>query len=662
MELVLGARHVTGNITEERQVETTPETTMADEREKESIVKEAPNFEDKITPFDEDESSPEPDYGLGHEFNMDKINWAALNEELQNLFIKKRDRTWTARTKFFFTALVVGLLPTLVDIGTDGLSMFYYIHGNTYLKFVPDPNHPSVNCTSADEHCVWCKNVGRHLKITANTTEVDYEEFECFEQDPIWGYMTLTIIFLPGVVMGFMFANQYSCITFCKKCSCSGWLRLLLIPIYFLSFPVLVLFGKMVGMFNPGPHWTSFTGQLTRMEAKWESKLQFLLQLFIVFTRADRRPSTLQMASMFASLLIFTKVDVERHCQRAKMGVKEIVILLIRLYADHTCFSLGGAALIALLRYWLPAITLTLWLGIPLAYFALVLVLIVVIVIPGSLVYCLYKRGCSKCCRGNSEKGKMVDGKKVDESGEVEERIALQEEKVFLAGDEKLTNIGQEGGGGMEKVAEEESSDKEGEDSLLKTQVSDARKKDEDVSEGSDTIEVVIVVNEMEERLASGEEEGEKNSLSVETSNSDAFESDDFWFVVYNIFQTILLIVSTITANFVPDLELPGVYWEGHKLSELAIVENIYILNSVCAVVLLTGVIQVSLYCVQNKEYLGTRKEECTTCFTSCCSCNWVKTMPMLEIWKRRLAGDQGAHFEHSLNSDSVATKKGGPS
>ena len=270
-------------------------------------------------------------------------------KELQNLFRENRKRSWKARTKYFCTALVVGLLPTLFDIGTDGLSVFSFLHGTTYIKNVPDLNHSSVNCSTGDEHCVWCENIGRHLKISANTTEVVYEEFECFEKDPIWGYMTLVFMFLPGLL----------CISVTWQEKSSGFkaFGLLFLPL----FPVFAVIVKILEMFNPGPSWTLLAQLLSTAEAKTEAQFQFMLQLFIIFTRADRQPSTLQIVTMLTSLLTFCKVDIDflrlqRFIKKKDghdMGAKKTALLLVQLYAKYTCLTLAYAALIALLRYWM---------------------------------------------------------------------------------------------------------------------------------------------------------------------------------------------------------------------------------------------------------------------------------------------------------------------
>ena len=89
----------------------------------------------------------------------------------------------------------------------------------------------------------------------------EYEVIECFEKDPIWGLMMLIFTFyLPG---------------------CAG------------------------------EEWKKFTFRLTAAEGSFDSKTPFLLQLFIVFTRADRQPSPVQMASMATSLLMIIKTETQ---------------------------------------------------------------------------------------------------------------------------------------------------------------------------------------------------------------------------------------------------------------------------------------------------------------------------------------------------------------
>merc|ERR1712112_464747 len=88
--------------------------------------------------------------------------------------------------------IVTGLGPSLFDMGSEALSTYNFINGTTYTKYVPDLNHLSVNSSQ-------CTHVGTHLRNNGNISEVVYLEVECFERDPIWGYMSLVFIFLPGL-------------------------------------------------------------------------------------------------------------------------------------------------------------------------------------------------------------------------------------------------------------------------------------------------------------------------------------------------------------------------------------------------------------------------------------------------------------------------------
>ena len=154
---------------------------------------------------------------------------------------------------------------------------------------------------------------------------------------------------------------------------------------------------------------------------------------------------------------MFCKVDIDTYSRQSKerdgrdLGTKETILLLVRLYADHTCFSLGGAALIALLRYWLPLsfliILVVILVGIPVACLLIALVIIIVgtplfgIVLGIKWIFDVcYKRLCSTCCKGSNERGKRVDEKK---TGSVEED---EVERKASAGEREETNITKEDG------------------------------------------------------------------------------------------------------------------------------------------------------------------------------------------------------------------------
>ena len=158
---------------------------------------------------------------------------------------------------------------------------------------------------------------------------------------------------------------------------------------------------------------------------------------------------------------MFCKVDIDTYSRQSKerdgrdLGTKETILLLVRLYADHTCFSLGGAALIALLRYWLPLSFLIILVGIPVACLLIALVIIIVgtplLVIVLLCKEGIYKRLCSTCCKGSYEKGKRVDAKK---TGSVEED---EVERKASEGEREETNITKEDGDTRRKEEQEES-------------------------------------------------------------------------------------------------------------------------------------------------------------------------------------------------------------
>ena len=61
-------------------------------------------------------------------------------------------------------------------------------------------------------------------------------------------------------------------------------LDVLLFPLTMLIFPVLLLLVKLVGLINPGPEWKRQTIWITSNEGEWESSMQLLLTLFMIFT------------------------------------------------------------------------------------------------------------------------------------------------------------------------------------------------------------------------------------------------------------------------------------------------------------------------------------------------------------------------------------------
>ena len=64
----------------------------------------------------------------------DNLDWGVLYQEIKNLVGKQRSRSWKEIGKLFATTLALTLLPTLFDVGTDGLTLNGFINGAYYTK------------------------------------------------------------------------------------------------------------------------------------------------------------------------------------------------------------------------------------------------------------------------------------------------------------------------------------------------------------------------------------------------------------------------------------------------------------------------------------------------------------------------------------------------
>ena len=110
-------------------------------------------------------------------------------------------------------------------------------------------------------------------------------------------------------------------------------------------------------MLNPGENWKILTRRCAAEEGNMESRFQFLLQLFIVFTRADRAPSAVQLATMASSVFMLTLNDlgnIRRTQKVVELGdeIRRAVGLLPGVLLENVS-SIGCMAVLAtLLRYW----------------------------------------------------------------------------------------------------------------------------------------------------------------------------------------------------------------------------------------------------------------------------------------------------------------------
>ena len=214
----------------------------------------------------------------------------------------------------------------------------------SFTKYVKNLSDPAFH-----ENCI---HVGRFTTFHPGQ-EIKYDEVSCFEEDRIWGTVAAILIFLPGWPIAMKMSTTIAERT--KKDYARGLAYLLLLP-SMLIFPFLLIFMKLVSLFNPGPAWNEATIMLTILEANWESSQQLLLTLFIIVNRADRRPAWWQIASLIASVVIITMTSIAFHLRKNKMPTKEelkITITLLPLFLSNMVFKIMSLGLsYALLRWW----------------------------------------------------------------------------------------------------------------------------------------------------------------------------------------------------------------------------------------------------------------------------------------------------------------------
>ena len=161
-------------------------------------------------------------------------------------------------------------------------------------------------------------------------------------------------------------------------------------------FPIALICVKTIALFNPGPNWKILAQRFTVAEGLSESTCQFYLQLFIVFSRADRSPSSVQLLTLATSFLLLIKVRIDevlmtqpplddfwRRCLR----VASFLPMLITGQLSDTSLVV---LLVTLLRYW-------------------------------ALVFLLLLSCCSGCCIGGALGAALARGEQEVSGGRQEE-------------------------------------------------------------------------------------------------------------------------------------------------------------------------------------------------------------------------------------------------
>ena len=243
----------------------------------------------KVTPDNMENSEGKKEPG--------EVDWSALAAEFawKNIWT---ERDWKSIGKHFLFAFSFGFFFSAFDVFTDGWSGFTFIFGTDYIKNVESPNDTSV----ADSES--CKNISQIVVVAEDGTEsVKYYQYQCFEKDPIWGAVTLAFMFTPGLWGGKIWGGLDKQVNWCLHTTLC-----ILSPPF---FPLIVIGTKLLGLVNPGPEMRKLLTRVNMIEGRGESTMQFGLQLFILMSREDRMPSSLQWATIFASFLMLNKTGIE---------------------------------------------------------------------------------------------------------------------------------------------------------------------------------------------------------------------------------------------------------------------------------------------------------------------------------------------------------------
>ena len=121
-------------------------------------------------------------------------------------------------------------------------------------------------------------------------------DYSCFEQDPFWGWITLAIVFLPGVALFFRLISRQEV----RNCA---W-KVCIAILASLFFPLTILLTKSYQLFQFGEEWNRVGTLLTQCEGQVENFLQTGLQWYIILSRPDREASASQWLAVVGSFVM----------------------------------------------------------------------------------------------------------------------------------------------------------------------------------------------------------------------------------------------------------------------------------------------------------------------------------------------------------------------
>ena len=189
-------------------------------------------------------------------------------------------------------------------------------------------------------------------------------DLECLETDPIWGILSVALTFIPGIFWSLGIFIQLG--TFLRKEYPDYFQRSMMIIFFFIpvallsivTFPFQLVIVSIIACFNTQDQWMLLTTKIGIAEGMFNAHLQYMLQLFIFFTRADRYPSLFQYLSAFGSLLflVWSRIEsllLDRGGHNMGPGQKARWILRFGpVYLIMSAYKVASISLvISLLRY-----------------------------------------------------------------------------------------------------------------------------------------------------------------------------------------------------------------------------------------------------------------------------------------------------------------------
>ena len=167
--------------------------------------------------------------------------------------------------------------------------------------------------------------------------------------------LAILFVLLPGAAFSALNAIKLK-----QAKSTLFWLFLLLSPLTTVLFPLLLISVKIICLFHNGAELTRLNNILTFAEGQIESFCQLGLQIYIIFSRADRQPSLIQIITLPASALMLVRVQVNSFYAKvdAASTIEDVKrkLFMAPIFLFKSIFFLGSSMLVAVIN---PIVFLT---------------------------------------------------------------------------------------------------------------------------------------------------------------------------------------------------------------------------------------------------------------------------------------------------------------